>query len=205
MDYLERIKKDYEKVNDLVIKELKDIFIIYLETLADQDKINDYILKFTTLHHIPKDIKTLIPSPNVKDITKYADLQFYLESGFTIIINKAQIIAIETRSNVTRAIATPTTEPTIYGPKDSLTENYQINLGLIKRRIKSQHLKEEMQKLCSKYEAKLLMPKLLYCTDNAAMIGCAAYPLYKAKIFADYDLNAKSNENISNYIKNNKF
>ena len=55
------------------------------------------------------------------------------------------------------------------------------------------YLKEEMQKLCDKYGAKLLIPRLLYCTDNAAMIGAAAYPLYLKGEFADFSLNASSN------------
>ncbi len=54
------------------------------------------------------------------------------------------------------------------------------------------YLKEEMQKLCDKYDAKLLIPKLLYCTDNAAMIGAAAYPLYLKGEFSDFSLNASS-------------
>ena len=54
------------------------------------------------------------------------------------------------------------------------------------------YLKEEMDKLCLKYDAKLLIPRLLYCTDNAAMIGAAAYPLYLKKEFSDYNLNASS-------------
>ncbi len=58
------------------------------------------------------------------------------------------------------------------------------------------HLKEEMTKLCTKYNAKLLIPRLLYCTDNAAMIGAAAYPKYLKKEFADYTLNASSSAEI---------
>ena len=155
MNYLALIKSDYQNITDLVIKNLKNIVIIYFETLADQNKINDYILKFTTIHHIPKDIKRLIPSPNVKDITSYKDLKLYLETGFTIILNGSQAIAIETKVNVTRAIEKPTTEPTIFGPKDSLTENYQINLGLIKRRIKSHHLKN-VNSYIGKYSKTLI-------------------------------------------------
>lgn len=60
----------------------------------------------------------------------------------------------------------------------------------------NQYLKGEMQKLCQKYDAKLCIPRLLYCTDNAAMIGAAAYPLYLKKEFSDYTLNASSSENI---------
>lgn len=35
-----------------------------------------------------------------------------------------------------------------------------------------------MEKLANKYDVNLTAPPIKYCTDNAAMIGCAAYPLY---------------------------
>ena len=57
-------------------------------------------------------------------------------------------------------------------------------------------LKDKMQKLCDKYAAKMLIPKPLYCTDNAAMIGAAAYPLYLKGEFSDYTLNASSSTDI---------
>ncbi len=60
----------------------------------------------------------------------------------------------------------------------------------------NQYLKNEMQKLCDKYQAKLCIPRLLYCGDNAAMIGAAAYPLYLKKEFSDYDLNVSSSADI---------
>lgn len=143
MNYLTYIQKNYQDTTDLIIKQLKGLYIIYLETLADQNKINDYILKIIPTHHIPSDIKKLIPSPNIKDINSTNDLELYLNTGFTIIINNKQTIAIETKTDLTRSIDTPTTEPTIFGPKDSLTENFQTNLGLIKRRIRSPHLKNK--------------------------------------------------------------
>ena len=58
-------------------------------------------------------------------------------------------------------------------------------------------LKEKMRDLCDKYQAKLLIPRLLYCTDNAAMIGAAAYPLYMRKEFSDFSLKASSREEIA--------
>ena len=45
MNFLEKIKKDYVEVSDLVVKTINTVNLVYLETLADQDKINDYILK----------------------------------------------------------------------------------------------------------------------------------------------------------------
>lgn len=40
-------------------------------------------------------------------------------------------------------------------------------------------LRQELAKLCEKSQVDFSMPKLKYCTDNAAMIGAAAY--YKQK------------------------
>ena len=64
----------------------------------------------------------------------------------------------------------------------------------------NKYLREQMQNLCDKYQVEFHVPNILYCTDNAAMIGCAAYPLFKQKKFADFTLNAKSSENIKQYI-----
>lgn len=60
----------------------------------------------------------------------------------------------------------------------------------------NKYLKQEMEKLCNKYEAKLLIPRLLYCTDNAAMIGAAAYPLFLKGEFSDFSLNVSSSADV---------
>lgn len=61
-------------------------------------------------------------------------------SGFTLVIYKNTCIAYETRAELDRGVTEPTSEPVIRGPKDSFTENYQKNLGLIRKRVKSEHL-----------------------------------------------------------------
>ena len=57
-------------------------------------------------------------------------------------------------------------------------------------------LREEIKKVTDKYGVDLCVPRLLYCTDNAAMIGAAAYPLYLKGEFADLSLNATSTDEI---------
>ena len=55
------------------------------------------------------------------------------------------------------------------------------------------YLREEVKKVTDKYNVRLCVPRMLYCTDNAAMIGAAAYPLFiQGKNIADFSLNAKS-------------
>lgn len=58
------------------------------------------------------------------------------------------------------------------------------------------YIRDEITKLSEKYDIKVSVPKLLYCTDNAAMIGAAAYPLYLKGHFAKLNLNASPNENL---------
>lgn len=58
------------------------------------------------------------------------------------------------------------------------------------------YLKEEIKKVCDNFNAKLYIPRMLYCTDNAAMIGAAAYPLYLRKEFKDLSLNAESSSGV---------
>ncbi len=60
----------------------------------------------------------------------------------------------------------------------------------------NQYLKEQMKKVSDQYGVKLLIPRILYCTDNAAMIGAAAYPKYLKQEFSDYSLNVSSSADI---------
>ncbi|MFP4698343.1 MAG: tRNA (adenosine(37)-N6)-threonylcarbamoyltransferase complex transferase subunit TsaD [Eubacteriales bacterium] len=54
-------------------------------------------------------------------------------------------------------------------------------------------LRVRMQETCNKEKIKLYYPSLVYCTDNAAMIGAAAYFDYIKGIRHSLDLNAVPN------------
>lgn len=54
------------------------------------------------------------------------------------------------------------------------------------------HIRESLQNMCEEIGVTMHMPPKKYCTDNAAMIGAAAYVLYKNKQFAPLSINAQS-------------
>ena len=60
----------------------------------------------------------------------------------------------------------------------------------------NKYLRGEIKKIADKNGAKLSIPEFIYCTDNAAMIGAAAYPLYLKKEFADFSLNGESQADV---------
>lgn len=56
----------------------------------------------------------------------------------------------------------------------------------------SKQLRSDMQQMCDELNVEFSVPPIKYCTDNAAMIACAAYPKFLAKDFVDLDLKAES-------------
>jgi N6-L-threonylcarbamoyladenine synthase len=61
-------------------------------------------------------------------------------------------------------------------------------------------LREEMKKACEKEQISIYYPSIVYCTDNAAMIGVAAYYEYIKGVKHNMNLNAIPNLKLGNRI-----
>lgn len=147
-----RIQKEFNKTPDLIIKEIKiglfkTLYVVFLETVTSGDKVNDYILKnlasINSNGNVKNNLESIIPGPNMKEITELDQIEFYITSGFAIVILGSTCLAVEVRADIHRSVGSPESEPAIIGPKDAFTENFQINLGLVKRRIKTSKLKTD--------------------------------------------------------------
>ncbi len=74
---------------------------------------------------------------------------------------------------------------------------YNLNTLLISGGVASNsYIRESLKEMCDSLDVTMHMPPKKYCTDNAAMIGAAAYVLYKNKKFAPLSTNAQSHINL---------
>ena len=79
-------------------------------------------------------------------------------------------------------------------------EEYKVkNLVMAGGVAANKELRESLEKKCKENKIKFSVPKIKYCTDNAAMIGAAAYYAYKKGIIADLELNAMATDNLYKY------
>ena len=77
--------------------------------------------------------------------------------------------------------------------KQALDEHREVKSVIVAGGVSANnYLREKMKELCEQESIDLCIPPMKYCTDNAAMIACAAYPKYLKGEFADLSLDAKS-------------
>lgn len=147
---INKYKKMQSHFPDLIIKKIKlgpflYVYIITTDSVSSGDKVNDFILKYYSDRSFFKsryknEIENYIPSINMKEITSENEILYYVYNGFTVVLQKNKIFAFETRAEIDRGVTESSSEPNIKGPKDSFAENYQKNIGLIRKRIKSEEL-----------------------------------------------------------------
>lgn len=139
------LKKRLGPSKDYIFKKItinnQHLLLIFNETLADTTSINDFILK-PILTLSKKELITLenyLPTANIK-IIKTTEILDNLFLGYVIIITKEKIYAIELKAELSRGIQAIESELSITGPKDSFSENYNTNIGLIRKRLKTPEL-----------------------------------------------------------------
>ena len=170
-----RIEKVFEKLNQMngnssdivtrtIEKKHNKIGYIYLESVSSDDKISNFLNKaivnidkkrsFESFYSL---IENNIFNSKVKSIDTYEDMYYHLASGFTVIvIDKCdKAIVVETRQKLDRGVTESTSETITRGPKDSFTENHNMNLGLIRKRIKDPNLWYEEVKVGRRTKSKV--------------------------------------------------
>ena len=125
---------------DVVRKEIginKKGVIYFLSSLADSKSV--FELTYSFINASDEDIERQILNGSINECDDIYKAFISISSGMSVVLYRNKIYIVETRNYPSRSISEPDTERTIRGSKDGFTENIIINIGLIRRRIKSEY------------------------------------------------------------------
>lgn len=77
--------------------------------------------------------------------------------------------------------------------RSAIEEHHLTRFALAGGVASNSRLRADMQEMCAQMGVEYFCPPPILCTDNAAMIGSAAYYEYRNGNFADFSLNAVPN------------
>lgn len=135
----------FDVVRREVGKEIK-VILYFLSSLADSERVNELNVSLL-LSDSQKYLQEQISSGAIeceKDVYKAF---LAISSGMSVLLLNDDMYVVETRNYPGRSVGEPDTEKTIRGSKDGFNENIIINIGLIRRRIRSEHFKCEIMKV----------------------------------------------------------
>lgn len=147
---LEAVQENLHRIDDVQFidfylpnKEL--VTLINIKTLVKSSTLHRMVLEPLSLN-MDQHPEDLLKTAIVMDSNELPRLLHHIASGFTILFFHEQglILAIDTNSTPERSISTPENETTVLGPQDSFTESLETNISLVRRRIRSIHLKSKI-------------------------------------------------------------
>lgn len=138
---------------------------------------------------------TAIPFPKAKIAESPYDFSFSgLKSAVLNYINgckmkNQEINEADIAASFQKAVIDVLVEHTIHGAKEFGIHKFAIAGGV----ASNQTLRKAMEEACGENGIEFYHPSPIYCTDNAAMIGAAAYYEYQNGTRHGWDLNAVPN------------
>ncbi|MCP1103252.1 tRNA (adenosine(37)-N6)-threonylcarbamoyltransferase complex transferase subunit TsaD [Aequitasia blattaphilus] len=104
-------------------------------------------------------------------------------------MKQEEILVPDVAASFQKAVVDVLVEHALRGAKDFHMDSIAVAGGVASNSL----LRDEMKRACEEAGMKLYYPSPVYCTDNAAMIGVAAYYEYINGRRSGWDLNAVPN------------
>ncbi|MDE6598398.1 MAG: spore germination protein [Clostridia bacterium] len=148
--------KDVLTSQDIIVFEFdssegKRFAAIYADGVADKQLLGELVVK--PLREVQKDapleaVKKLLALPEVKDGKKIKDAIKEVSDGNAVLFvdGEKDFFIIGLKNPPGRAVAEPPTQVTVKGPREGFTEDIKVNLGLVRKRLKSDKLQVKMVK-----------------------------------------------------------
>ncbi|WP_244885184.1 spore germination protein [Alicyclobacillus hesperidum] len=129
---------------------------VFVDGLSDKNVINSAILEpLMILTHVSEEnprrtleyvVEKLLPSNQSQIVNKWSEAVANILTGSTVLFldrcNGA--LVMETKGWEHRSVSTPQTENVVRGSQDAFTENFRANTGLVRARLRTEHLVTEI-------------------------------------------------------------
>lgn len=147
---IENIKKTHSDIANRTIEFYRNkITILYIKEITDRISLSELIIRPIIATAKDKIVNAQIVKNDIiylddcKIETEEKEIENYILLGFTVILfsNEANYIVADTKKVEHRVIATPEITYTMRGPRDCFIENMDINISLIRYRLKSKALR----------------------------------------------------------------
>lgn len=148
--------KDVLTSQDIIVFEFnsqegKKFAAVYADGLADKQLLGELVvkpLKTARENCSLEEAKGILASPEVKDGKKIKDAVNEISDGNVVLFvdGEKDFLIIGLKNPPGRSVAEPPTQVTIKGPREGFIEDIKVNLGLVRKRLKSENLKVKMLK-----------------------------------------------------------
>lgn len=153
---MDSLQKQIKSVKDVLVSEDvlvfefvseggKEFAAIYADGIADKALLGELVVKPLRAVKKADDIHTvrrLLASPEVKDCSSLPDAIEEISDGNAVLFvgGERDFFIIGLKKPPARAIAEPPTQIAVKGPREGFVEEIKTNMGLVRKRIKSDKL-----------------------------------------------------------------
>lgn len=123
----------------------KKVVLYFLSSLANSKSV--FELNYSIMNMNKGNFLSQLMSGSVEECDDVKKAFVAISSGMSVVLYLDKMYIVETRDYPTRGVEEPDTEKTIRGSRDGFTENIIINIGLIRRRIRSEYFISEITKV----------------------------------------------------------
>ena len=148
--------KDILSSEDILVFEFvslsgKKFAVIYADGIADKQLMGELVVK--PLRDAKKEdgseqVKNLLACPEVKDGKKIGEAVKAVSDGDAVLFTEGEedFFILGLKAPPGRAVTEPPTQVAVKGPREGFTEDIKTNLGLVRKRLKSDKMQIKMIK-----------------------------------------------------------
>ncbi|MCZ8517714.1 spore germination protein [Paenibacillus filicis] len=158
---------EFKHVDDLVVRRFKigtehqiDAFVVFLRGLVDKEMLQEHVImtlmtdfRGTRLESgIPCKHPLAVIKENILSVASLTEVNTLMESTNAILSGNSVLfidgsdaaLAVALQGAETRGVSEPETEVTVRGPREGFVESLQVNVSMVRRKIKNANVKLEL-------------------------------------------------------------